>query len=280
MNEFFVPLYINDEIILSMFKIAIERFIEVEKITNKQEVIINSNVPLCELTCGKILQGNASVQLLQGYTRRTIQEIEKSTITTYIRLVDILNTNKFLKQIKNKNDLDFLQDGDIVELKCKMKMNSKLKKIQHVIDILEIESALDDYNLEKSRDSKINNKALLNWFKSTLQSVKESKCTKYITEPLFDTEMRGIIPIQNNHSLMDLDCNYHTNFTIIGKVSSIERGENKLTPPINTESCFDFINDKLSSLIGNELLDELNLDELNDDDFSKYVEIIPVMIYV
>ncbi|MEG0774649.1 hypothetical protein [Clostridium sp.] len=280
MNEFFVPLYVNDEIILSMFKIAIERFIEVEKITNKQEVIINSNVPLCELTCGKILQGNASVQLLQGYTRRTIQEIEKSTITTYIRLVDILNNNKFLKQVKNKNDLEFLQDGDIVELKCKMKMNSKLKKIQHVIDILEIESALDDFNLENTRDSKSNNKAILNWFKSTLQSVKESKCTKYITEPLFNTEMRGIIPIQNNHSLMELDCNYHTNFTIIGKVSSIEKGENKLTPPINTESCFDFINDKLSSLIGNELLDKLNLDELNEEDFTKYVEIIPVMIYV
>jgi hypothetical protein len=280
MNEFFVPLYINDEIILSMFKIAIERFIEVEKITNKQEVIINSSVPLCELTCGKILQGNASVQLLQGYSRRTIQEIEKSTITTYIRLIDILNTNKFLKKVKNKNDLEFLQDGDIIELKCKMKMNSKLKKIQHVIDMLEIESILDDCNLDESREKNINSRALLNWFKSTLQTVKESKCTKYITDTLFDSQMRGIIPIQNKYSLMDLDCNHYTNFTVIGKVSSIEKGLNKITPPINTESCFDFINDKLSSILGSDLLDKLNLDELEEEEFTQFIEIIPVMIYV
>lgn len=281
MNDFFVPLYINDEILLSLFKIAIERFIEVEKITNKQEVIINSNVPLCELTCGKILQGTASVQLLQGYTRRTIQEIEKSTITTYIRLRDIMDKNMFLKKIVSKSDLDYVQDGDIVEIKCKMKMNSQLKKIQHVIDILEIESILDECNLDNSLKSKINYKALLNWFKSTLQNVKESKCTKYVTEPLFNSDIRGIIPIQNKYSLMDLDCNYHTNITVVGKVSSIERSlKNNKTAPIGTESCFDFINDKLSSIFSEQFIDKLNIDNLIEEEINSYMEILPIIIYV
>lgn len=281
MNDFFVPLYINDEVLLSLFKIAIERFIEIEKITNKQEVIINSNVPLCELTCGKILQGNASVQLLQGFTRRTIQEIEKSTITTYIRLRDILEKNMFLKKVTSKDDINFIEDGDIVEIKCKMKMNSQLKKIQHVIDILEIESIIDECNLERREEKKFDKKALLNWFKTTLQIVKDSKCTKYITEPLFSSDLRGIIPIQNKYSLMDLDCNYHTNMTVIGKVSSIEKNSHgNIKAPINTETCFDFAYDRLSSVLSKDLLDKLNIDELIEENISSYMEIIPIIIYV
>lgn len=280
MNDFFVPLYINDEIISGMFKIAIERFIEVEKITNKQEVIINSNIPLCELTCGKVLQGNASVQLLQGFTRRSIQEIEKSTISTFIKLIDIIDGNKYLKKIQNENSLVNIEDGDLIEIKCKMKMNSKLKKIQHVIDILEIESALEECTIEKNLNNKYNYKALLNWFKNTLQTVKESKCTKYITEPLFDTDFRGIIPIQNKFSIVDLDCNTHTSMTVIGKVSCVEKNSINSINPITTESCFDFINDRLSTLLSDELMDRLNLEELSEVEIKKHIEIIPIMIYV
>jgi len=187
-----VPLYINDEIISGMFKIAIERFIEVEKITNKQEVIINSNIPLCELTCGKVLQGK----------------------------------------------------------------------------------------IEKNLNNKYNYKALLNWFKNTLQTVKESKCTKYITEPLFDTDFRGIIPIQNKFSIVDLDCNTHTSMTVIGKVSCVEKNSINSINPITTESCFDFINDRLSTLLSDELMDRLNLEELSEVEIKKHIEIIPIMIYV
>jgi len=62
---------------------------------------------LCEITCGKILQGNASVQLLKGYTRRTIQEIENSTISTYIKLIDIIDSNKYLKNHSVLNKTPF-----------------------------------------------------------------------------------------------------------------------------------------------------------------------------
>lgn len=280
MNDFFVPLYLNNDVVMGMFKIAIERFIDIENITNRQEIVINSSVPLCEITCGKILQGNASVQLLKGYTRRTIQEIENSTISTYIKLIDIIDSNKYLKRIKDMNSLYSVNDGDLVEIKCKMKINSKLRKIQHVIDILEIESALEECTIRKDSNKELDKKALLNWFKSTLQSVKESKCTKYITDPLFDSDIKGIIPIQNKYLLMDLDCNYQTNFTVIGKISCVQRESNSVKNPIKTESCFDFINDKLSQLVSAELLDSLNIDELIDEEISQYIEIIPLIIYV
>ncbi|HAG43867.1 MAG TPA: hypothetical protein DCL31_11690, partial [Clostridium sp.] len=61
MSDVFIPLYVNNDTIVSMYKIAFIRFREIDVTANRREIIINTNMPLSELTCGKISQGTAFV---------------------------------------------------------------------------------------------------------------------------------------------------------------------------------------------------------------------------
>jgi len=58
-----MPYYINGDTIRDMYKIAINRYENIEISGKREETTIQATLPLSELTCGKIIQGSATVTL-------------------------------------------------------------------------------------------------------------------------------------------------------------------------------------------------------------------------
>jgi len=138
MKNIFMPYYINDETVRHMFKIAINRFTNVEINGNKQDTTIQASVPLSELTCGKILQGTATITLSKGIRQISIDEVEKSLINVFINLENILHENKIIKTLSSSKDLNSISPGDIVELECIIEKQDNtldfLRKTQDLMD--------------------------------------------------------------------------------------------------------------------------------------------------
>lgn len=273
MSDVFIPLYINSDTIVNMYKIALVRFREIDVFANRKEIIINSNVPLSELTCGKISQGTAFVQVLQGFLNLTLQEITACPITTFVKLHQLLTEYRLLKNITNIQILEKCQIGDIIQISCRIYKSPQLKKLQELINTIEIENIFNPN--KRTVEGGIDKVALLEYLKNTYCSLQDNNCIEYISEPLFNN-YKAVIHLENKYLNAYSQCLENKYVTIIGKVNSINKGTSETYKNLYEETSLNLMESKLLSLNQYDVEDNI----IEDNNIYNFIEIIPIIMYV
>lgn len=211
MKNIFMPYYINGDTIRDMYKIAISRYENIEISGKREETTIQATLPLSELTCGKIIQGSATVTLSKSTQRKSIDEIENSSINLFINLETLLNRNNAIKSLKTNSDLNTISPGDIVEFQCTIeKSDSTLELLRNTLELLEFQQITSD----------IDNTSMINWIKRNIKSLTEDKVLKYPTSLPFDSDTLIITSVCSKHASMDIECYIGRPCTIVGEIAS------------------------------------------------------------
>jgi len=270
MKNIFMPYYINNETVRHMFKIAINRFANIEINGNKQDTTIQATVPLSELTCGKILQGNATITLTKSINQISIDEVEKSLINVFINLEKILHENKIVKTLSSSKDLNSILPGDIVELECIIeKQDNTLDFLRKTQDLMEFQQITTD----------IDNTSMLNWISKNISEILELKTLKCPTGPLFNSDTIGVISLCCQNTLTDMNCYIGKPVTIVGEVTGYDSLDNSNainSDPLVTSLLWNYINSNKNYESFIPHLDYTN----SVSNVGKILEIVPFIIYM
>ncbi|MEG0132817.1 MAG: hypothetical protein RSA29_13865 [Clostridium sp.] len=270
MKNIFMPYYMNEETLRHLFKIAINRYANIEINGNRQDTTIQATVPLSELSCGKILQGSATITFTKSINRINIEEVEKSSINVFITLESLLRENKAIKTISSPNDFKSISPGDIIELECTIEKSDTtlefLKKTQDLMEFQQITTGID-------------NTSMLNWISKNISEILDSKALKCSTEPLFNSDTTGVISLCSKHSLTDMYCYVGKPVTIVGEVTGYDGIDNSTainSDPLVMTLLWNYIN---SNENYKSFIPHLNYSN-NIINQGRILEIVPFMIYL
>ncbi|HAK43411.1 MAG TPA: hypothetical protein DCM59_12870 [Clostridium sp.] len=271
MKNVFMPYYINGDTIRDAYKIAINRFENIEINATREDTTIQATLPLSELTCGKIIQGSATVTLSKSSQRKSIDEIETSLINIFVNLETLLHRNNVIKTLDTDSNLTTISPGDIVEVQCiTEKSDSTLELLRNTLELMEFQQVT----------SNVDNTAMINWINRNIKALMEDKVLKYPTTFTFDSDTSVITSVCSKHSSMDLECYIGRPCTIVGEISNYESSPSNPniidSNPLVSKLLWDFINsnDKYKDFISH-----LNYNNEFPKD-KKILEIVPFVIYV
>ena len=94
-----------------------------------------------KLTCGKIMQGDLNVQLLNEFSSQKIEERVSIVITILSRLKNILNEQSMLKVINNESDVKNIKEFDFVQFTSELYKNPVIEYIEDMIRVMEMQLA-------------------------------------------------------------------------------------------------------------------------------------------
>ncbi|MDU1412657.1 MAG: hypothetical protein E6929_07565 [Clostridium sp.] len=274
MKDIFMPYYINNETVVNLYQIIINRYTEVDFLACRDDLTLQATLPLSELTCGKILQGNATVTILKSKQRGEIDISTKNTIDIYVNLEKLLHKHNIVKTLSSSSDVTALKTGDIVEFDCIFeKSDTTLEILNTSKSLLEIQEL----------NETINNSQIIKWIEAQTTDIIQNKPIKFTTSKLYNSEFVGLISICCKNSLMDMECYLGREVTILGEVTSHSSINSTLTlsnelgisakllmEMFNSNEKYSSINSKLNSYI------ELTPENSN----QKYIEIVPIIIYL
>ncbi|WP_346936126.1 hypothetical protein [Clostridium sp.] len=271
MKNIFMPYYINGDTIRDMYKIAINRFENIEINATREDTTIQATLPLSELTCGKIIQGSATVTLSKSTQRKSIDEIESSLINIFVNLETLLNRNNVIKPLINNSDLNTISPGDIVEFQCTIeKSDSTLDLLRNTLELMEFQQIT----------SQVDNTSMINWINRNIKALTEDKVLKYPASLPFDSDTLIITSVCSKHASMDIECYIGRPCTIVGEIASYEYSQSDHniidSNPLVSKLLWNFItsNDRYKGFVSN-----LNYNnELPAG--KKILEIVPIIIYM
>ena len=185
-NRALIPLYLNGDLINNLYTIVIQEFAEIKSESTRKMVTITTNTPLYELTCGKIMQGDLNVQLINEFTSQRIEERISIVITILSRLKNILNDQSMIKIINNENDVKNIVEFDFVQFTGKLYKNPVIEYIEDIIRVMEMQLAFSPENIEsgeESQEHKIKTQ-VLKILKEDMENCKKEKCLKFISSSI------------------------------------------------------------------------------------------------
>lgn len=290
MKNVFVPYYINNDSVKNMYQIALYRYANIDFNGRRTETTIQATMPLAELTCGKILQGTATITLFKAIQQAEIDISSKSLIDIYVNLENLLTQQNVVKSLTSASDLNGLNTGDIVELEC------IIKKGDSTLDFLNESKLLLEYQQIKNN---VDNSNIINWIDKNIKTIIDTKPVKFSTGPLFNSNTHADISLCSKDSLMDLDCYIGRHVTVVGEIINHEspRSTNELTAyepqrmmsSYNPDETYNY-----KEVVSNLLLDMLQSNNLystttfksielqNSDTLpnNNHIEIVPFIIYL
>lgn len=315
MKNVFMPYYINGNNIKNLFQIAINRFGKIDINISRLDTTIEFNVPLSELTCGKISQGTARVALLKSNTQSEIDFETKASIDAFINLESILHRNNAIKILTSSDSLSSLSTGDIVEVTATIsEIDPILNFFQKTLNLMEFQE------ITQNQD----NSKIISWINKNIDTILIDKELKFSATPNFHSDTNIIFSLDSTNSIVDKDYYLNRPVTIVGQVtgyvlesdSTINTNENDNTTKNSTEISINnsrplakefskntIFGESLKSfpltnhgdtfnLNAHLLWDLLNSTEkyadfldylkypVNSDNTNNTLEIIPVMIYL
>lgn len=212
MKDVFMPYYINGNNIKNLFQIAINRFGNIDVNINRLDTTIELNVPLSEITCGKIIQGSAKITILRSNILTEIDFETKASIDAFINLESILNKNNAMKILNSSYSLNNLNTGDIVEITAIIRqidpILSFFQKTLHLLQFREI-----THNEDHSK--------MIHWINKNIDTILNVKDLKFLAVPNFTTDENIIISLDTSNSILDVDYYLNRPVTIVGQIMSV-----------------------------------------------------------
>ncbi|MBU5225174.1 hypothetical protein KQI36_00665 [Clostridium senegalense] len=208
------PIYLNPPYLVSIFKATVIALANTEFFINKKEFSIKSTLPLSELTCGRITQGNGTIEYTQAFVTVTIESICQCPTTTFLRLHEMLEENNLIKNLNNLNDLKSLKAGDMIEVTTLLFKDPEVKNLCSIANSLELQmfSNIDCNTVDPTK--------FLTYLKSTLTDIDTNHCVDYFSQLLF-YKYRLVIPLSKDN-FSSLSCIENKPVTIFGKVAYID----------------------------------------------------------
>lgn len=209
MKDVFMPYYINGNNIKNLFQIAINRYGNIDVNINRVDTTIELNVPLAEITCGKITQGTAKITILRSNILTEIDFETKASIDAFINLENILHKNNAINLLTSSSALSNLYTGDIVELTATIsQIDPILNFFQKSLNLLQFQQITENHD----------NSKLIDWITSNIDTIHNQKNLKFSATPNFSTDMNITIAIDSSNSILDVDYYLNRPVTIVGQI--------------------------------------------------------------
>lgn len=209
MKNVFMPYYINGNNIKNLFQIAINRFGNIDINIARVDTTIELNVPLSEITCGKILQGSARITILKSNTQSEIDFETKASINAFINLETILKKNNAIRVITDSSSLTSISTGDIVEI------NATISQIDPILNFFQKTLNLMEFQQITSNED---NSKIIGWINKNIETIIKDKKLKFSAVPDFSTDTNIIISLDTNNSILDVDYYLNRPVTIVGQI--------------------------------------------------------------
>jgi len=285
-NRALIPLYFNGDMINNLYTIVIEEFAEIKSESTRKLLTISTNTPLYEATCGKIMQGDLNVQLLNEFTTQKIEERVSIVITILSRLKSMLNGQSMLKVINNESDVANIKEFDFVQFTGELYKNPGLEYIEDIIKVMEMQLAFSPDPLENGEESKENivKKQVLKILKEDMQCCKVEKCIKFISGNIGNSNTKVVVPLVIKHMSDNLDYIEGARITILGKVVKIPKKNEANNYNLLSGTYFDYLNEEYFKEFKNRFLKDTDLitdyNSKNIEINGPVIEIIPIAMYI
>ena len=285
-NRALIPLYINGDMINNLYTIVIQEFAEIKSESTRKQVTVSTITPLYELTCGKIMQGDLSVQLINEFTSQKIEERVSIVITILSRIKSILSDQSMLKIINNENDVKNIKEFDFVQFTCELYKNPVIEYIENIIRVMEMQLAFSPQNAENGDEGQENKvkSQVLKILKEDMEICKREKCLKYISSSVGTSNTKVVVPLEIKYMADNLDYIEGARITILGKVVRISKENEFNSNSLLSGTYFDYLDEEYFQEFKNRFLKNTEL--IRDYDKSQLeinepiIEIIPIAMYI
>ncbi|WP_291633612.1 hypothetical protein [Clostridium sp.] len=285
-NRALIPLYINEDMINNLYTVVIEEFAEIKSESTRKLVTISTNTPLYELTCGKIMQGDLNVQLLNEFTSQKIEERVSIVITILSRLKNILNEQSMLKIINNENDIKDIKEFDFVQFTGELYKNPVIEYIEDMTKVMEMQLAFSPEPVDNGDESpeQIVKRQILKVLKEGIGNCKSEKCLKFISSNIGISNTKVVVPLEVKHMAGNLDYIEGARITVLGKVIRIPKEDENNNYSLLSGTYFDYLNNEYFQEFKNRFLKDTDL--IRDYDSKQLeingpiIEIIPIAMYI
>lgn len=219
-----IPLYFNPDMVNNLYGILIQEFIEARSLSSKRQVVVNVKAPLSEFSFdiwGRYVQGELNIQTVEEFVRQLAQENISASIIALKRLADILGQQNLLKKVDDGNRMRDVGEGDFVSLKCCLNENPVFQHVNNTIKKLEASKCCcKPQNKEgQGQTSSPNYDDILVSLKNGLNECRNSRCVRYVSEPILNSDHRAIVPCETKSMLVNNDYMLNNNVQILGKVT-------------------------------------------------------------
>lgn len=237
MKNIFMPYYINGNNIKSLFQIAINRYGNIDVNVATINTTLEVNVPLSEITCGKISQGSAKISYFKSNTQSNIDFDTKASIDAFINLENILNKNNAIKNLTTSDSINQLLVGDIVEITSVIsQIDPILNFYRKTLNLLQFQEITDN----------VDNSKIINWINKNIETIINNKKLKFSASPNFTTDSDIILTLDTNNSILDVDYYLDRPVTIFGQVTKNYKNQtsiNKSNSPISSNLASNQLNE-------------------------------------
>ncbi|MCB2293750.1 hypothetical protein LGK95_09455 [Clostridium algoriphilum] len=285
-NRALIPLYTNGDMINNLYTVVIEEFAEIKSESTRKLLTVSAITPLYEATCGKIMQGDLNVQLLNEFTSQKIEERVSIVITILSRLKNMLNEQSMLKVITNENDVANIKEFDFVQFTGELYKNPVLEYIEDIIRVMEMQLAFSPEPLEngdETQEHKVK-RQVLKVLKDGMECCRAEKCIKFISGTIANSNTKVIVPLEIKHMADNLDYVEGARITVLGKVTRVPNGNQITNNNMLSGTYFDYLNEEYFKEFKNRFLKDTAL--IRDYDSNNLVidgpviEIIPIAMYI
>jgi len=285
-NKALIPLYLNGDLINNLYTVVIQEFAEIKSETTRKQLTISTITPLYELTCGKIMQGDLNVQLINEFSSQKIEEKISIVITILSRVKNILNDQSMLKIINNENDVKNIKEFDFVQFTGQLYKNPVIEYIEDLIRVMEMQLAFSPGNIENG-DESVEHKVkmqVLKILKEDMENCKREKCLKFISSSIGTSNTKFIVPLEIKYMADNLDYIQGAKITVLGKVVRISKENENNSNSLLSGTYFDYLDEEYFQEFKNRFLKNTNL--IRDYDKSQIeinepiIEIIPIAMYI
>lgn len=274
-NKAVIPLYINENLLNNLFTIVIQEFVQIKTISTKSQQAIRISTPLANVIKGCYLQGTFNLELLDEFSKQRTEERISKIIVVFLETKQILEAENILKQITSSEDINNIKENDYIEISCRLNKNPQLKQIEDIIKYMEMRSTLEIK--EGSKDTQI-----LNLLKSQVADCKEAGCLRLITDHLFNTNVKAIVPIQQKYVQDNIEDLYN-NVTIMGKVVNISKAT-EYNKDFAIKTCLDLLHEEDFKEIKESIFNNSSLKYEFENHFLEsdgaIIEILPIAMYI
>jgi len=285
-NRALIPLYLNGDLINNLYTIVIQEFAEIKSETTRKQVTISTITPLYELTCGKIMQGDLNVQLVNEFSSQRIEERISIVITILSRLKNILNDQSMLKIINNEADVSNIMEFDFVQFTGKLYKNPVIEYIEDIIRVMEMQLAFSPENIDSGDESQEHKTKtqVLKILKDDMENCKKEKCLKFISSSFGTSNTRVIVPLELKYMADNLDYLEGASITVLGKVARVSKANENNSNSLLSGTYFDYLDENYFQEFKNRFLKNTNL--IRDYDKNQIeinepiIEIIPIAMYI
>lgn len=285
-NRALIPLYLNGDIINNLYTIVIQEFAEIKSETTRKQLTISTITPLYELTCGKIMQGDLNVQLINEFSSQKIEERVSIVITILSRIKNILNDQSMLKIINNENDVKNIKEFDFVQFTGKLYKNPVIEYIEDIIRVMEMQLAFSPECADKGDEGKEQKvkRQVLQVLKVGMENCKKEKCLKFISSSIGTSNTKVIVPLEIKYMADNLDYIEGAKITVLGKVVRISKENENNSNILLSGTYFDYLDEEYFQEFKSRFLKNTNLirdyDKTQIEINEPIIEIIPIAMYI